>query len=105
MREAYKSLVFVLFDKFGEKGLNKYYKQLYRLIYSTRLEKSQVRYKSVVDLPGEYFKIIVNAKDLAGLSELDIKAAQLSNKDFKNTDKIANQTIINFIKTGINNGN
>jgi len=104
LREAYKSLVFVLFDKFGEKGLNKYYKTLYRLIYSLRLEKSQVRYSAVASFPGNYFKIISTAKDLADLSELDKMAAELSTKTYGAIGKIANQTIVNFI-TGKENGN
>lgn len=104
LREAYKSLVFVLFDKFGEKGLNRHYKNLYRLIYSKRLQKSQVRYKCVADLPCEFFKIIVNAKDLADLAEIDKNAAKLSQEDYDATDKINNQTIINFI-IGRNHGN
>ena len=98
LREAYKSLVFVLFDKFGEKGLNRHYKNLYRLIYSKRLQKSQVRYKYVADLPSEFFKIIVNAKDLADLAAIDKIAAKLSQEVYDATDKINNQTIINFIK-------
>ena len=104
LREAYKSLVFVLFDKFGEKGLNRHYKNLYRLIYSKRLQNSQVRYKSVAGLPCEFFKIIVNARDLADLAEIDKQAAKLSQETYDAEDKINNQTIINFIK-GINNGN
>lgn len=104
LREAYKSLVFVLFDKFGEKGLNKYYKTLYRLIYSMRLEKSQVRYNSVATLPSSYFKTVATAKDLADLSELDKKAAELSSKTFGAKDKIANQKIVNFIIKGKENG-
>lgn len=105
LREAYKSLVFVLFDKFGEKGLNKYYKTLYRLIYSMRLEKSQVRRSAVATLPGSYFKTIATAKDLADLSELDKKAAELSSRAFEAEGKIANQKIVNFIKTGKENEN
>jgi len=104
LREAYKSLVFVVFDKFGEKGLNKYYKTLYRLIYSLRLEKSQVRYSAVASFPGNYFKIIATAKDLADLSELDKEAAELSSKTYGAITRIANQTIVNLI-TGKNNGN
>lgn len=100
LREAYKSLIFVLFDKFGEKGLNKYYKTLYRLIYSMRIEKSQVRYNSVAELPSNYFKIISTAKDLADLSELDKKASELSPKGYDATDKINNIIIVEFIKTG-----
>ncbi len=104
LREAYKSLIFVLFDKFGEKGLNRYYKNLYRLIYSKRLQKSQVRYGAVADLPGRFFKIIVNAKDYADLSKIDTDAAKLSQEYYDAKDKINNQTIINFI-IGENHGN
>ena len=104
LREAYKSLVFVLFDKFGEKGLNRYYKSLYRLIYSKRLQKSQVKYKYVADLPCELFKIIVNAKDLADLAEIDKNAAKLSQENYGATDKISNTIIVNLI-IGKNNGN
>lgn len=104
LREAYKSAVFVLFDKFGEKGLNKYYKTLYRLIYVMRIEKSQVRYNSVAEMPCKFFKIIATAKDLADLSELDTMAAELSKKNFdaknKKDKKIDNDTIINLIITG-----
>ncbi len=101
LREAYKSLIFVLFDKFGEKGLVKYYKTLYRLIYFMRIEKRQVRYNEVASLPIKYFKIIATAKDLADLSKLNKIAAELSSKVFEYEDKIGNQIIINFIKTGI----
>lgn len=71
LREAYKSLVFVLFDKFGEIGLNKYYKVLYRLVYMNRFQKSQIRYKYVAQLPSEYFKAIAEAKDLSDLAVLN----------------------------------
>ena len=100
LREAYKSIVFVLFDKFGEKGLNKYYKQLYRIIYANRLTKSQVKYSFVSELPSEYFKIISNAKDLADLSEFDKMTNALYEPSYKEEGKIKNPNIINFIKTG-----
>ena len=104
LREAYKSLVFVLFDKFGEKGLNRYYKTLYRLVYSMRLEKKQVKYNAVADFPGRFFKIITTAKDLADLVVLDKMTAELSQNDFGATDRIRNQKIVDFI-IGKNNGN
>lgn len=90
LREAYKSLVFVLFDKFGEIGLNKYYKILYRLIYCHRLEKNAIKYKFVEALPSEYFRIISEAKDLADLSELSKKIPEYNvmNK-YKYKDKIS----------------
>ena len=98
LREAYKSVVFALFDKFGERGLNKYYKTLYRLIYSKRLEKNQVRYSTVANFPNIYFSIIAKAKDLADLTELD-KLAQLINKETDN-GKINNVQISNLIRNG-----
>ena len=36
-----------------------------------RFQKSQVRYKYVAKLPSEYFKTIVEAKDLADLATLN----------------------------------
>lgn len=98
LREAYKSLVFLLFDKFGERGLKKYYRTLYRLIYAERLTKSQVKYKSVSMLPSKYFRIIVEAKDLADLVTLDKLAQQI--KIETSNDKINNKQITNFIIFG-----
>ena len=105
LREAYKSLVFVLFDKFGEIGLNKYYKILYRLIYCHRLEKNAIKYKFVEALPSEYFRIISEAKDLADLSELSKKIPEYNvmNK-YKYKDKISDSenkvSVQHFILTG-----
>jgi hypothetical protein len=61
----------LLFDKFGEKGLNKYYKVLYKLIYSERIISSQVRRDTVAELPVKYISVINHAKNLADLVELD----------------------------------
>lgn len=75
LRELYKSLILVLFDKFGEKGLNKYYKILYRLVYIARLTNRQVRYRTVDELPrkmlGNCFSVISQAKDLSDLRVLE----------------------------------
>jgi hypothetical protein len=75
LKEVYKSLIFVLFDKFGEEGLYKYdnYKTLYVLIYRLRLEKMQVKYDSVAQYPKTFFADINNAKDL-NLNSLNEKA-------------------------------
>lgn len=110
LRELYKSLVFVLFDKFGEKGLNKYYKTLYRLVYLYRLTKRQVKYNSVAELPHKYFDIINQAKDIADLSKLQKELDKNLENENANLDNFSNFNrdksifIINFIKEG-NNGN
>lgn len=70
LREAYKTVVMLLFDKFGEKGLNKCYKVLYKLIYSERLS-SQVRRDTVAKLPIGCISVINHAKNMADLVELD----------------------------------
>lgn len=115
LREAYKSLVFVLFDKFGEVGLNKYYEVLYRLIYCHRLEKSAIRYKFVKSLPSEYFKIISEAKDLADLAIfhklLAKKLEAIKNNSFQENYRRINNENIQKLIIGkdrinlINNGN
>ena len=100
LRELYKSLVFVLFDKFGENGLNKYYKILYRLVYLNRLANKKVKYAFVADLPYDYFKVIVNAKDLADLSQLQqMFEKSMEGKDLDNHPKI-NDAVLEFVKGG-----
>lgn len=99
LREAYKSLTFVLFDKFGEIGLNKYYKALYRLIYRHRLEKPAIKYKFVETLPSKYFKIILEAKDMADLSELN-KHLPHNEIEYQNeNDRKIPQSIWNLFQT------
>ena len=71
LREAYKTTVLLLFDKFGERGLNKYYEVLYKLIYSERLINSQVRRDSVAKLPIRYVSIINHSQNLADLVDLE----------------------------------
>ena len=100
LREAYKSLVFVLFDKFGEVGLNKYYKTIYRLIYCHRLEQSAIKYKFVENLPSEYFKIISDAKDMADLTAINkLLEEKLGKMNFPkdNLNKIGNEDIQKLI--------
>lgn len=70
LREAYKTVVMLLFDKFGEKGLNKYYKVLYKLIYCERLS-SQVRRDTVAKLPIGCISVINHANNMADLVELE----------------------------------
>jgi len=76
LRELYKSLILVLFDKFGENALNRYYMVIYQLVYSMRLEKSQVRYDAVSKMPHDYFAIVNRAKDMADLTGLEIALKQ-----------------------------
>lgn len=71
--ELYKSLIMLMFDKFGEEGVEKYHKTLYLLVYRLRLEKEQVRYSSVADYPiqNKAFNIIENAQTYSDLTRLE----------------------------------
>ncbi|WP_318847130.1 DUF262 domain-containing protein [Chryseobacterium sp. JV558] len=71
--ELYKSLIILMFDKFGEEGIEKYHQTLYLLVYRLRLEKEQVRYNSVAKYPAEseFFNIIENAKSYSDLLPLE----------------------------------
>jgi uncharacterized protein with ParB-like and HNH nuclease domain len=79
--ELYKSLIMLMFDKFGEDGIEKYHKVLYLLVYRLRIGKEQVRYSSVADYPvsTKIFNIIENAKSYSDLFRLE---------------KLANKTVI-----------
>jgi len=67
IREMYKSLIMLLFDKFGENGVNKYHGHLYVLAYYLRRVQSRVYYSTVAKYPSHIFSIIENAKDMSSL--------------------------------------
>ncbi|WP_165749860.1 DUF262 domain-containing protein [Cellulophaga sp. Z1A5H] len=73
LKELYKSLVILLFDKYGEDGVNKYHKELYAVVYRLRLEKQQVKYAAVAQYPSEMeiFTIIEQSKNYFELRTLN----------------------------------
>ncbi len=78
--ELYKSLIFVLFDKFGEDVLNQFYKNIYALVYRKRLIHKQIKFETVdyhndggTLFPHDYFFKIQNAKDVSDLQFLKEK--------------------------------
>lgn len=103
LREVYKSLIFLLFDKFGEKVLLNYYQILYRIVYSQRLLFSKIDPDSrkLREFPIKYFNLIKNAKDEAELS--DLKALAIKNTSDIKADKPLvklDDDVFKFIKEG-----
>lgn len=76
LKELYKSLIFLMFDKYGEDGVNKYYKTLYALVYRVRLENLQVKYATVAKFPlvEKLFSTIESSQCYLDLQKLDKKA-------------------------------
>ena len=72
--ECYKSLIMSVFDRFGEVGVNELYYVLYVLVYSLRLEHSQIRYQTIAKFPKDLFVSIYSAKGLSDLQRLKEKA-------------------------------
>ncbi|MDR0873614.1 MAG: DUF262 domain-containing protein [Prevotellaceae bacterium] len=86
MYELFKSLVFLIFDKFGEKGIVDYWATLYSIVYRIRLQNTRnVNWKSVAKYPQEknLFSIIENAKDFSTLQKLN----KIENETFENNYK------------------
>lgn len=90
LREAYKSLCFVLLDKFGEKVFMRYYKTLYRLIYRIRIKLSSVRFSTAMSEPMVLFAIIHRAKNETGLLELTNKLVVGQKTQYNHMDKLPN---------------
>jgi len=74
LTELYKSIVLLVFDKFGTLGLNRYYKLLYAYVYRLRLEKKYVRYNSVAEYPLKVIARIHHAKELLELNFIKAEA-------------------------------
>ncbi len=74
LTELYKSIVLLVFDKFGTLGLNRYYKLLYAYVYRVRLERKYVRYNSVAEYPIKVIASIHHAKELLELNFIKAEA-------------------------------
>ena len=88
VRDMYIALVLSVFDRFGEEGVEKYYKQLYILSYKMRLEKEVVKYDAVAKYPLDYFSIIANASSFAGLTKIDRLSMDVINCRMLNRNEI-----------------
>ena len=99
LREVYKSLCFVLLDKFGEKVFMRYYKVLYRLVYMIRIKQASVRFNTAMSEPTSLFAIIRRAKNETGLLELDNRLATAQKEPCRNPEKLPNLNI--FVQTGV----
>ena len=99
LRESYKSICFVLLDKFGERVFMKYYKPLYRLIYRVRIQHYAVKQTTAFSEPTPLFAIVHRAKCEADLLELSRLAATLGDKKYEYGDKLPEE-LGAFIKTG-----
>lgn len=69
IREVYKSAIMMMFDRFGETGVNNMYRDIYICLYKHRLEKKQVRYETMAKASNSawIFQVIQNAKNLSDL--------------------------------------
>lgn len=99
LRESYKSICFVLLDKFGENVLMKYYKTLYRLIYKVRIEHYAVKQITAFSEPKTLFAIIHRAKYATELLELNKHASALKDGKYEYDDKLPKE-LVAFIKNG-----
>jgi len=78
IKELYKSLIFLIFDKYGEDGINKYYDILYALVYRVRLNKKQVKYDAIAKFPRDekLFSTICESNSYFGLQRLETKSKE-----------------------------
>ena len=100
LRETYKSLCFVLLDKFGEKVFMRYYKTLYRLVYLNRLKYAAIKFSTAMSAPKVFFSIIYRAKTEADLLELTNKLSDALKDKYENTEKLPNNKLRTFITEG-----
>lgn len=96
LKELYKSLIFLIFDKYGEEGVIKYYKTMYALVYRVRLENRQVKYATVVKHPldGKLFSTIENSQSYLDLQMLEKKSREDFN--YKKETQVIEKFYSNF---------
>lgn len=95
IRQMFKSAVMLVIDRFGEEGLMQTYRDLYAVIYSTRLHKRQVRYSTMTrqESGGRIFRLITHAKTIADLRELRQEANAVRD-NLPADDKLFNAPVV-----------
>lgn len=101
IRQIYRSAIMLLFDRFGEIGVQTMYKNLYAVIYFVRLLKSQVRYATMMKLDngGWVFSLINQAKSLSDLLPINNKASHNKELVNKGATSFHVESIENAIKS------
>lgn len=84
VREAYKSVIMLLFDLFGEEGVEKFYLDIYRCVYYWRLEMRQIRYESMAKYEpiGWLCQLINKAKSLSDMQPIIQRSEIYRNKNY-----------------------
>lgn len=97
--ELYKSIIMLVFDKFGAAGLKKYYQLLYAFVFRFRLEKKFVKYDSVAQFPSEVISKIQHAKELLDLNFIkDYALADIERQE----SNVNNDIVERFFKNHFN---
>lgn len=89
IREVYIALILIMYDRFGEEYVKRYYKTLYNLAYRERLKLKRVFYETTAKFPKKYFECIATSIDDAGLSVLNQYAHEQINWRANNVVPIA----------------
>ena len=86
IRDVFKSAIILIFDRFGEMGVNRLYEPVYICLYRMRLEKKQVRYATMSSCAstGWIFAQINKAKKISDLSEIISRASEYKQKTPRN---------------------
>jgi len=103
MFELFKSLLLVLFDRYGENEMEKYWQDLYVIAYSSRLKnKRNVLHKEIIKHPRALFNLIeyTNNYGLSCISDRAKEEMKEISSDFKYDDRRYRQDekIKNFYK-------
>ena len=88
IRQVYKSAIMLIFDRFGEQGVNEMYLDLYIILYFLRLTRHQIKYATMMkkEESGWIFSTINNAKSVSEL--IPIRNAANERRFLINSGKI-----------------
>ena len=104
LQNVYKSLIIMLFDRFGEVGVEEHYKSLFFIVYQYRLSQKQVKYDGIAkntDIT-QIFTDISQATNMIDLNKIQKTANEISIKvNFDNSDIKA--VVEEFEKKGLIN--
>ena len=91
----------VLFDRFGEVGVEKFYKPLFFIVYKFRLSQQQVKYDGI----SKNSEILETFSDISQATNMiDLNKIQISANKIRVNQKFYNDDIKAVVKEFKNNG-
>lgn len=94
LRKQYESLIMLVFDRFGEDGVNEYYHQIYQWVFAVRLEQRSIQESTVMEKQFQSINPFVIIQNAHSLSELNVIHREISQNQVNSNTRLKDKNAL-----------